>query len=336
MPFDFELSISGLCLLTFKGDKRKPDEVGILLVKTSGEDMPGMDGMPGMHSMPGMREGNGSSGGNGHDDGDGHDDSHEDGHRHFPRLTYFASDLTDRSSKDHILVPAANGQQFGQRDLEGKGGLELVALEVAPGIEAVWHPDPNPSNAPTQVSEERYLNWIPALRNVDPAVPAPDGDPPFAGLVGAEVTAYLKITQGRLEASQVARGISGQVLLWDFKTEAGQFDHNKAQALAGRVVLRLENLVKPVQLRGLDGNGRFVEFAAVTPSPNRTGRPLVQVSITNLPDKEVFPSPTRLTHFGKFFALVKGFQVGNQTHLPEAANQLDTTVGSFCPPGSHT
>jgi hypothetical protein len=315
MAFDFELSISGLCLLTFKGDKRKPDEVDVLLVKTLAPD------------MPGMRGGNGK----GHDHGNGHDD----GHRHFPRLTYFASDLTDRSSKDQILVPAANGQQFGQRDLEGKDGLELEALGVKPGIEAVWHPDPDHHNAPTQESEERYLDWIPTLRNVDPAVPAPAGELPFLGLLKAEVTAWLKVTQGRLEASQVARGISGQYLLWNFKTTAGQFDPKKSQALAGRVVLRLGNLDQPVQIRGLGGDGKPVEFAPV-PSPGRTGRPLVQVSITNLPDKEVFPSPTRLVHFGQFFGLVKNPPADDKIHLPETASQLDTTVGSFCPPGSHT
>lgn len=319
MAFDFELSVSGLCLLTFKGDKRKPAEVNVLLVKTA------------------PPEGRGDpSGGNGHHHDNGNGNGHADGHRHFPLLTYSAGDLTARSSQNHKLVPASNGQLSGQRDLEGKGGIELAALGVNPGIDAVWHPDAIFPNAPGSRAEERYLNWIPALRRVDPDVPAPLAEVPFAGLLKPQVTAWIKITQGRLEAREVARGTSGQYLIWNFGTESGEFDSSVSQALAGKIILRIENLERPVQIRGLDEPGSFVELAAPPNQPDWTGHPLVQASITNLPDQEVFPSPKRLVHFAQYFDLVPGGLSPAVIRLPESASSLDTTVGTFCPPGSHT
>jgi len=328
MPFDFELAFTGLCVFTLKGEKEQPAEVDVLLVKTTEpEGHTGHSGHTGRGgNVPG--NGNGSGAGNGH----------EAGHRHLPRLTYQAKDLTARSttSRVHTLVPGINGLQMGQRDLENKGKIEVQALDGPAGITAAWGPPEIPEivKAPTTPAEEVWLNWVPSLHTVAPDVPAPDGPVPFLNLQQAQVTAWVRLTQGRVEAAEVARGINGQYLIWDFTSQVGgAVNRNTSQALAGRIVLRLENLEKPVQIR-LQGDDGLAELADLRPLADRQERYVVRASITNLPDMEVPPSQ-RLVHFAQYYDLVANFP-SSGIRIPETSDRLDTTSSTFCPPGGHT
>jgi hypothetical protein len=329
MPFDFELTFTGLCVLTLKGDREKPDEVDVLLVRTT---------EPQEHTGHSGRTG---TGGNGHGNGNGQGpgNGHDAGHRHLPRLTYRAKDLTARSttSRAHRLVPGIDGLQLGQRDLEDKGMIEVKALDRPSGMSTAWGPSiiPEILKAPRTPTEEVWLNWVPSFHIVAPAAPKPKGDLPFLNLEKTQVTAWAKLTQGNVEAAEVARGrINGDYLIWDFTPQVGgEVDRKTSQALAGRIVLRMENLEKPVQIR-LPGDDGLVELDDLRPISDRQEQYLVSASITNLPDLEIPPSE-RLEHFAQYFSLFDDFPPSG-IRIPEASDRLDTTSSTFCPPGGHT
>lgn len=310
MPFDFELLFTGLCLFTFEGEPRHPDAVNVLLIKTPRNGQ------------------NGGNGGNGHlHAGNGHPADH----KHIPMLTYALRDLTVRSGKVHTIAPGPDSEPIGRRNLEGETDLQLVA----PGrgrLSPVWRPAAlSKVTVPRTPADEAWLDWALRLKRLLPDVANPNGSS-FAGLDGNVVSARIRLAQGTLMCTRVARGLNGRYLLWRFEDSAGAFDPCESQALAGSIVLRLEGLEAPVQIRGFD---QPVEFAPPGPADGSRERKLVQVSITSFPEKEVRETD-RLAHVTEqYLALVPNAVFPGSARFPTSTDQLDTPSSTLCPPGTH-
>ena len=302
MPFDFELSFKGLCFFTFKGDNRRsPSEVNVLLIK----------GKP--------------------QNGQGHD---QHAGTHVPLLTYRLKDLTPLSSREgQKILPGPDGEGIGQRTLNGGGirEIEIVPPNGTHGLNATWRPgDTPPMRRPRTEADEAWLNWIPNLHAVAPGFPEPDENARFSGLNREAIAARIRITAGTLEAAEVARGLNGKYVVWDFRQAGTQaFNPLQSQALADRIVLRFTNLAGPVRILGLDD-----EVAFAPPGLDREGWARVQASITNMPDQEDHPSQ-RLTHFGNYYGLIPRVSDNPPPQfLPQPAGLLDTT-STLCPPGTN-
>lgn len=342
MPFDFELSFTGLCAFTFKPDKRTPREINALLVRTLPK---GNGNGNGDSTQPASQGTHGHSAGhhshvhatdkqahphpaNGNGDQNGHQ------HPHLPLLTYWVRDLTPRSDRKHQIIPGPDGQPIGQRGLDDKR-LEIVPSgDFKGGLQATWRP-PDPFDQPRHriprsPSEEAWLDWILSLSMMDHTV-RPEVSR-FAGLQEEEATTFVKMTAGTLEASHVVRGLNGMYTIWDLR-EGGtrDFDPSQSQALAGMIVLRLQGLEAPVQIKGFGG---LVEFAPPGPLQDRRERVVIHASITNLPNQELpMAEMDRPMHLGQYLQLAR-FRNG-ALRLPEASDLLDTPSSGLCPPITH-
>ena len=306
LSYDFELTITGLCVLTFHGeDKRRPDEVNVLLVKTD----PPRECSDAEHSE--------------HSEHAGH--SGHEHPQHFPLLTFSVARETRPaagSNAEFGLVPTPDGRQLGIVRLEGPVHLNLGDGDGPAGLTARWRPaDLADRLAPED--EEAWLNWVPLLKKVSPDLKAPTEEAPFAGLNWDRVIATLKLTRGALKAANLIRRADGRLAIWEFKP-AGKVEPFARQAMAAAVVLRLSGLSQPVSIEG-DRIGRLRLVG-------RQGE-LVRASVTNLPAENSAPSE-RLEHFAQFYDL---FEEQPQTEsLPEFTGIIDTSQGMDCPCAVHT
>jgi hypothetical protein len=338
MPFDFELSFTGLCAFTFSPDRLHPNEVNVLLVEPrNGHGRNGQrrnghrrNGGAHTHAMPEVSD----AMPHGDHDHAGCQNGGTDHHpRHFPLLTYRLQDLTSRSNREHRLFPGPDGQLVAWRRLKGKK-LRLHAPQANGGthpLTAVWRStEPfvqNLPRIPRSAAEEEFLDWGLTLSMLDCGL-VPDTHNRFGGLQDDQAVATITLTAGRLGCAQVVRGFNGEYTIFDLKESTGQFDAAMSQAIAETIVLRLEGLEAPVKISGFGGPVDFVEFAPTGPQGPPGQKTSIQASITNLPDREIVMSPK---HVSAYLDLVsRPSTVGLK--VPKVSGFLDTPGSALCPP----
>jgi hypothetical protein len=336
--FDFELLFTGLCVFTFQGDAKQPQAARVLLLGSGpsgnghGHSADGGGDAGGGRPRNGARHahgggehasGNGSAGGNG-----------QGGQlvEHTPMLTYAAADLTVRSDKaGQRAFVGPDGGLVAWRDLAGRMEVELVPPGGFAGpLTTVWRPAGVGRQVPRGPEEEVWLDWALRTRRLLPDLPPGNGEP-LEALVPGAVTARVELRHGTLCAGHVARGLNGAYLLWNFEDEAARtFDRRESQALAGALVLRLQGLRGPVQLRGLGG---LVELAP----PVGSARRLVQASITNFPAVPPAKERERLVHVTHSYAalLPPGPARPIRRRIVTGSDHLDTPGNPLCPSALH-
>lgn len=308
MAFAFELSFTGLCVLTLKGrDKRRPEQANILLVKTD-------------------------AGHNGHGNGGG------GRHLHQPRLNVATENLVPLPSPNHQLVGLPSGLTMASRDISGSSLSISVEGGTPNNLDARWMPDGMPRpQVPPGTAEEEWLDWVPNLRAMEPQVPAASDAAPHAGLEPGEFTATVRLDRGILKAALVGiEQSSGDFLLWDFKeTAVAPFNNAASQAIASLIVLRLEGLTRRVTISGLPG-GESVLLQPARRSLSGQDPDLVRASVTNLPSDDLGET-TVLRHFVHFFDVVNFTGPRPPAVLPHARQgRLDSSSSGICPSVRHT
>jgi hypothetical protein len=268
-----------------------------------------------------------SNGHSDHESAEQHSPTHA--HRHFPVLTYWLKDLTQRSNTDHRIVAAPNGQAIARRKLEGRNDLRLEPPLGSPMLSTARRPNHSafpPHPVPRSRAEETWLDWtlsFALLDNSNVGIQAA-----ALGLTPRQAAATITLEHGRLEAGEVVRGPNGKYVEWEFRERGnGGAGARTTQALAAMIILRLRDLEAPVRILGLEG---LVEFAPSRPLWSED-RPVVQVSITNLPEREM--NGIQPSHLSRVFDLVPR-QPGPipAIRFPEAAELIDTPGSTLCPP----
>jgi hypothetical protein len=297
MPYTFELVFTGLCIFTFKGDKRTPTEVNALLV-----------------------------------DGTGYPDPD----KHKPLLSCNPANHHRLPKPIHRLVPMPDGTQIALHDLAGRV-IEIDSLPTPRSITAHWRPlaagplGPHPqSNA-----EEQWLDWALALQRMNEDTPDPEDVTPYAGLNAGEV-ARVTLRQGELMARGFPKQPDGvSYALWDFKTATGPV--HATHAMAGSIVLSIQGLPDgyPVQIthgasfqlhlapvRHSDGSYETLMRASITNLPDLGMDPGA--------------GPTPLSHFRYFYELVRFPRPVPNLNIPYPRVAVITRDNSYCPPTTHT
>jgi len=310
MPYDFELTFTGLVVLTFFGaDKTKPDEVDVLIVKS---DAP-------------------------HADRARHEHHHGHGGpfpAHFPKLVFTpARDFRPAAESDahYSLVPTPDGRQLGIADVHGDVALEFDSEEtnVPRDLVARWRPADVPERpVPDDGHPEQleWLDWAPMLRKVNPNIKDASSSAPYAGLKPDLVMGRLRIDRGILKAVNLIRRPDGRFVIWNFKSEVEGEPPVGRQALASGVALRMSGLTEPITLKGRP-------FGVLRLAGVRDGE-LVQASISNLPSEET-PKSDRLEHFAHFYDLTPFSDIPRFDLVPEREGIADTSSGSDCPGAIH-
>ena len=320
MPFDFELSFTGLCAVSVDHPET-PEEVDVFLVKTESDNGNGKlnandpleaGGAKHKHGAPRLQQ------------------EHAD-HQHFPLLTYYTKDLTSRSDRQRAdVIAGPDGQLIAKRSLTGRR-IEIVPpAGYQPGVKLTRRPvDINgfaPHQVPQSPAEERWLNWTLSFRHIDRTILPPRFL--LGNLSEDAATTIVKIHHGTLEARNVVRDFNGEYTIWDFRdVKTGKFDRQESQALATTIVLRLSGLEAPVRLQGTKG---FVELAppriidSVVPQ-------VVRATISNMPSREL--KVLRPQHLEQVFKLLP---VGSPDliprRFPHAGDLIDTPGSGLCPP----
>lgn len=316
--YTFELSFTGLCVFTFTGqDKRKPDRVDALLVNT-------------LH--------------------------HSGSHRHVPLLGFEGRNVELASSPGFRLAPGPDGRLLCVKDLEGAWPLEIEVRNFGlPDLEAVWRPGPQPLDKHPYLSdrsEEEWLDWVMALKRMNPETDFPQQDPPYNGLKH-EVTdhhgtrpsmcAWVRLTGGVLKARGFPMEWSttdGRWAydLWDFKEPTSGGNKSATHAMAASVVLSIPRIPVASMVVLKDGRG-FEVWLAPRREPDARYQALVQASVTNLPQEDDGSGipPAYLEHFQHYYDAVHFSPAPpNEIRLPHPVSHTITLVGSFCPPVTHT
>lgn len=312
MPYTFELSFSGLCILTFSPSLDNATEVDVVLVNARGH-------------------------------GHGIDD-------HLAYLSYPGRNMAQPPQPDHTLVPGPDGTQLALQELTDEA-IEISVVGAAmPPLTPVWRSRaqyPNLPEAPdlAHPEQEAWLDWVMALQRMNPETDSPVASPPFNGLkqfvdphllVGARV----KLTGGTLRADSFPRTNAvdaGTGLLnyvrWDFRVPPSGPGPLGPYAMAGRVVLSIPNL-PDASLVVLQG--RTLK-TSLRPSilPNNTLETKVSVSITNLPASEGDVAPTTLWHVAHYYDLATFASGKPPLRLPVLHTGVITSTTVFCPPASH-
>jgi hypothetical protein len=332
MPFDFELSFTGLCLFVLEGDKRKPDKLTTLMVSSNGHNH-GASNKPAngdgseshAHTMAGASRGDNDlkpNGSGGHTHGPSPQDTGSKLHTpHIPLLTYSVRNLTVRSLRPPKLIPGPDSLPIGVHELTGPATVGLA--QGRGSLEGTWRPEELetlPAEPPTE-ADEAWLDWLLNIRVVTGV----------RSLLGLEhIPVRIDLQHGTLEASHVVRGQTGKYLIWDFKDDNGFSDSKESRALASLSVLRMKNLETPVRIHLPEG---FVELAPAR-ADSREGRDqnVVRASITNLPNHEINESE-RPEHLKMYFSLLA--MQPRAFRLPQVQDILDTPNSLLCPPGTH-
>lgn len=285
-PYEFELVFHGLILMLFQGsDKRNPTEINAHLLKT---------------------------------------DTMRPGHRHFPCINFSLADRASGSDMPFKLVAGPDGRQFGQVSLAGLVTIEREAGETSASapLTAIWRPDATPAStlpSSTDLEEHKWLEWVPPLKEANSGIKHP------LVVVGNQVAAQIKISNGELRAANIARDENGSLVPWKFKKSPLGDPPVIQQAIANAMILSIRNLTKPIWIK--DANGKKLGLV-----PPGTGTKAT-ASLTHLPEVEPAPN-VRLTHFGMYYDLVEwDTPRPADLYLPEHSANLDTSYGTICPGG---
>lgn len=197
MPMDFELTISGLCLIVVKAQKDRrenPDAVEVLCV--------------GAH----------------------HDHEHEHHHapppQHRPRLSYLPEFAIATVEPDLFVDPA--GVRIASLDLGGKD----VVLETAGSSHTEFSLKWGPTET-AEPPEEGWMNWVPMLEDLGFA-PFDLGD--GTGLPHGTATRFV-LPKGELASRNVIRDVdSNRFIQWEFPAIERSTGSRTARALANEVV----------------------------------------------------------------------------------------------------
>lgn len=198
---NFELTISGLCLIVVKareGRWENPDEVEVLCV--------------GAHR----------------------DHDHEHGHHHQaqpvhrPRLSYLPEFAVATVEPDLFVDPA--GVRIASLDLEGKD----VVLETQGSSHTEFSLQWGPTES-VEPPEEGWMNWVPTLEDLgfDP-FDLGDGN----GLPPGAATRFI-LPKGELASRNVVRDVSSKNFIqWEFMRREGSRETRTLRALANEVVYK--------------------------------------------------------------------------------------------------
>ncbi|MGD2116421.1 MAG: hypothetical protein PVG07_15305 [Acidobacteriota bacterium] len=319
--YTFELTFTGLCIFTFAGtDKRKPDAVHVLLPETAG---------------------------------------HGAEHPHVPQLAFDTHnvEMESVSKPGFRLAPGPDGRLLGCKDLHGVRPLQIEVRKgfELPPLHAVWRPEKvatlpeHPDRS--DLSQEEWLDWVMALRRMNPETPCPEDCPPYHGLRSEHgcgtptMIARVELKGGTLKAGGFPMRWNRdesrwEYRLWTFKEPAkarGDGNPSATHTMAGSVVLSIPGIpvASAVVLRG---EGGFQVWLVPRRQPDATYQPLVRASVSNLPpDDDAGEKPEYLRHFREFYRCVD-FQgkPPNELRLPHEIGHTITRTSSFCPPTSHT
>lgn len=309
MSYTFELTFTGLCIFTFKGDKKKPEEVNVLLVKTQNH------GEHGHHQTP--------------------DDIH------LPYLAYSRHDLTfNQVPGPHTLLPHADGSQTVLHSVMSEA-IEIFPPDPTTPLEPAWMESGMLPQRPANSTQARWLDWVPALKKINCPTPAPAPQAPYAGLEPLSVVSRVRIRHGSIYAAGFLLELDStekkyDYAIWDFVFPTGDASPPPdpfPQALAGSVVVSMEGTPheRAVQIKSSRLNLSFHP-------PRKLGggfEDKVKVSITNLPAQEG-PPQDFLLHFAHLYDPVVWPDGRPRLRVPKKRPGVITSGNSFCPPGTYT
>lgn len=212
---DFELNISGLCVLVLRGNGNPrpttPSSVDVLCV--------------GPHQ------------------GHHHGHDHMGQPMHSPRLSYLPGDLLAADGVVADLVIDQTGRRIASLDLTGKVlGLDLGGNPHAE-ISVSW--GPVNSILPANATEEAWLNWVPSIQDLGFTSGLQLGGP---GAPVAGAGAVLSLPNGILSARNIVRMVQPpDIIEWQFPAAGGI-----RRAIANDVVFRANGVEDVVVL--VDGS----------------------------------------------------------------------------------
>jgi hypothetical protein len=313
MPYTFELSFTGLCILAFSGpDRANPTQVNALLVNARHLGQP-----------------------------------HND---HVPYLSFPAGNLVVSPTPPAILIPGPDGTQVALEPLSGQEVSLILPASVTPSLTASWrdrtvHPT-LPLEPPTR-ADETWLDWAMALQRVNPETKDPDvSAPPLNGLKSVNgatslISGKIQLTRGHLRAEDFPRRINqttgaAEYVKWEFRVPPPPAGPVLAtHAMAGRVVLSIPGIPEtdPVILQ----SNQMIVALHARQLPDLSFESVVRASVTNLPSAED-PSPVpHLRHYAHFYDPVV-FSSGPPPpplRLPRRLGAPITSTTVFCPPSTH-
>jgi hypothetical protein len=320
--YTFELTFTGLCIFTFSGGtKRNPDRVDVLLVDAT---------------------------------------RHGGADAHRPNLSFEGRNVEYASGPGFHLAPGSDGRLLGYKDMLGVSPLKVAFRNFTPPqqIQAIWRPD-DLAELPLQPdrtdrSEEDWLDWVMALRRMNPETASPSTAPPFNGLKERvpdkdadrpSMAARVELRAGLLNARDFpmwwnVEDQKWEYVTWVFKKPAANDDGDPSEthAMAGSVVLSIPGIPVASSVVLSDEQG-FVVLLAPRREPDARYQSVVRASVTNLPmeDDGSGSEPEYLKHFEYFYepAVFDG-DPPTAFRLPHKVGQTITLTNSFCPPTSHT
>lgn len=307
MCYTFEITFTGLCIFTFKGDRKKPEEVNVLLVKTQ-------------------------------DHGD-HENHQTPNDIHLPYLAYSRHDLTsNKVPGPHTLIPHADGSQTVLHSVMGEA-IEIIPPN-RPRLEPAWMESGTLPQRPANSTQARWLDWVPALKKINCPTPAPAPAAPYAGLEPLSVVSRVCIRHGSIYAAGFLLELDStenkyDYAIWDFVFPTGDASpppDPSPQALAGSVVVSMVGMPdeQAVQIKSSRLNLYF------HPARKLGGgfEDNAKVSITNLPAQEG-PPQDFLLHFAHLYDPVVWPHGKPRLRVPKKRPGV-TSGNSFCPPGIYT
>lgn len=206
---DFELTISGLCVLALR---RANGDLSVQPTRLEAAQVLCVEPV----AMP--------HGEHGHH-------MHGDHSEHRPRLSYDPRDLITQDVVADLVVDAT-GETIASLDLAGKTIELALAGNLHQAIEASWGDPDREAPAENDETEQAWLNWIPSLQDLgfDGLNPAANG----GAVQGASVV--LSLPNGILSAHDIVRGVEPpDFLTWEFPATRTRANGAKKQAIANDI-----------------------------------------------------------------------------------------------------
>lgn len=213
MPMDFELTISGLCVLVLR---RADGDLSEQPTKLVAADVLCV----------------GSNSGHGHE--------HITHPKHQPRLSYDPEDLiTERVTAD--LVVDRTGRRTASLDLSGKTINLILRENPHQDISASWGPETQEVPAEEDREEQAWLNWVPPVGDLG----FPQLSPVNIAAPGRGASVVLSLPQGTLSARNIVRMVEPpDFIKWRFPATAprGREQDAKQRAIANEVLFKAEGI----------------------------------------------------------------------------------------------
>jgi hypothetical protein len=241
MPFDFELTFAGLCVFTITGDREKPDEINVLLVKAH-------------HHAPRLVY------------------RPRDGREPFTKQRRGTDFLYPEVGGRDIAIRGLSEEMQTVEELTVKADQATHA-----DLEVSWRSAADQihlDNPPDKKEDEPdWLDWIPSLRETDSRVP----EPGRAVLDPKNIIVQVKLEAGRLSSKRILRRWKGEPdagkpIVWTL-------DHGKKQGIAELTKLTISGVQRYVDILSNRGVGHRVRlgdeegmgkvFASITNLPPR-------------------------------------------------------------------